>query len=413
MNEVTALNIFLNYEYENLRVGELIKSGKYFGFEYTPEFVNTGLEISPYRLPLKTGFSQTTDFVFQGIPGVFNDSLPDGWGLLLMDRFFRTKGLNPYNISPLTRLACIGNRGLGALSYEPQIDIDDINFEQKSLYELFEASQHVIRGDVEEILSELLVLGGSPAGARPKVIVSFNEKTNELYTGTQDIPEDFHSYIVKFTNPTDHIFSGQLEYAYSLMAKKAGIIMPPCQLFESKNKLFFGVKRFDREGKKRFHNHTLSGLLHADFRVPNLDYIDFLKVTWDLTKNAEDKYQAFRRMIFNIYAHNRDDHSKNFSFLLRPEGWVLAPAYDLTFSVGIGGEHTLSIAGIGKDPQMADIIKVANTVGIPRPKVNKIIEEVTEAISLWKEFSDQSKIPKKTSSEISKFFHYPNGKKTY
>jgi len=384
--------IFLNVEIhvgnELMLVGELAHIGHRIYFEYSPEFIASGIELSPFNLPLKPGVQEDDHRVFHGLHGLFSDSLPDGWGLLLMDRFFRKEGIDPFSISPLERLAYIGNRGMGALTYKPAKKIDSNLQGLLDLSVLARECEEVLRGDEKDILPELIIAGGSPGGARPKVLIGFNEKTNEVCSGTVELPEGFEPYLVKFSAMTDFKDLGAIEYAYALMAKDAGIFMSDSKIFDAGNEgRFFGVKRFDRKNNQRIHMHTLSGLLHADYRTPNLDYIDFLKTVLALTKNHQEVLQAFRLMVFNLLTHNRDDHSKNFSFLLLDDAWHLSPAYDLTFSSGIAGEHTMMIGGEGANPKKDHLLLVAKKLGIKSKVALEIIDELRSVVSKWSSYA--------------------------
>jgi len=256
------LNVELHVENDSLLVGELAHIDHQIYFEYSPEFVLSGIELSPFHLPLKPGAQEDSQRTFHGLHGLFNDSLPDGWGLLLMDRYFRMKGIDPFSISPLERLAYIGERGMGALTYKPANKIDSNLQGMLDLSVIARECEEVLRGDEKDILPELIIAGGSPGGARPKVLIGFNEETNEVCSGTVELPKGFDPYIVKFSAMTDFKDLGAIEYAYALMANDAGIRMGDARIFDAgKEGVFFGVKRFDRKDNKRIHMHTLSDFL--------------------------------------------------------------------------------------------------------------------------------------------------------
>jgi len=221
-------------------------------------------------------------------------------------------------------------------------------------------------------------------------------KADHLISGDGQVPEGYTPWVVKFFSAADAPETGRIEYAYSLMAKAAGIMMPETRLFEDKNgNAWFGIQRFDRVDGQRVHMHTLGCLVDADFRMPSLDYTEVLKVTQALTRHAKDVEQVFRVMVFNVLAKNRDDHSKNFSFLMSDAGeWRLAPAYDLTYSQGINGEHTTSVAGEGKAPEVSHMLKVGESVGLRPSMMEKIIGDVSTAINRWDEWCGMSGIVK-------------------
>jgi len=317
-----------------------------------------------------------------GLFGLFNDSLPDGWGLLLMDRHLRSLGVDTRYLTPLDRLAYMGNRTMGALTYEPARGIDDGAFDIDISVMAGNAIK-IYEGHTSDMLPQIARAGGSPAGARPKILVYLSE--DRMISDETESPEGFEPWIIKFFAQRDHPNSGRIEYAYSLMVQDAGIDMPETRLFYDNNgNAWFGIKRFDRVDQQRIHMHTLGGLIDADFRLPSLDYTDVLRVTQTLTRNVADVERAFSVMVFNVLAHNRDDHSKNFSYLMDKSGeWRLAPAYDLTCSGGINGEHTTAIAGEGRKPGEEHMLRAGETVGLKSTHMRKIIERVQTSISHW------------------------------
>ena len=319
------------------------------------------------------------DTVFDGLFGVFADSLPDGWGKLLLDRYFLKEGVQYSDITPLDRLGYIGNYGVGALSYRPYISDIEQKITQINLDNLASKSMKILNDDSQQDLEKLLLLGGSSAGARPKVMVQIDQDNN-IISGTQILQPGYDHYIVKFASHLDPQDIGKNEYLYSLAAKAAKIEMPNTKLLQGK---YFAVERFDRIGDTRVHIQSVAGLTHSDFRYPTLDYDDLLGLTLHLTKNVEEQIKMFRLAVFNLFAHNRDDHAKNFSFLLdENNNWKLAPAYDLTFSQGPGGEHSTTYLGEGKNPTQEHLIKLANKHNIKN--ANNVILEVKIAIDAFK-----------------------------
>lgn len=321
---MSGLNVhYVSAPGHSVVVGQLaLYQGKLY-FEYDPGFLHTGLELSPFSLPLKAGAVSAESTPWGGLFGLFNDSLPDGWGLLLMDRHLRSQGVETRYLTPLDRLAYMGNRTMGALTYEPARDVDTEAFEI-DLGLMASSAINIYQGRSSKLLSQIAQAGGSPAGARPKVLVHLSG--DRMISGEAESPQGFEPWIIKFFSDNDHPDAGRIEYAYSLMAQDAGIDMPETRLFHDDNgRVWFGIKRFDREGQQRIHMHTLGGLLNADFRLPSLDYIDVLRATQTLTRNATDVERAFVVMVFNVLAHNRDDHSKNFSFLMDEKGDWLPP----------------------------------------------------------------------------------------
>jgi len=375
---------------DSLPVGTLAEDHGRVYFEYSPDFLAAGLNLSPFRLPFEPGLFEHTNRDFGLLPGLFDDSLPDGWGLLLMDRHFRSRGRNLAEVSPLDRLSWLGTRTMGALTYHPPTDRDNDDAGVFDLHDLARQSQDLLAGVAVDVLPQLLRAGGSPGGARPKVLVGFNTGTGNVISGADDLPAGFEHWIVKFAARTDTRDVGAIEYAYSLMAGAAGIDLPPTRLFEtSEGDRFFGSKRFDRDGKRRYHVHTFGNLIQSNFRIPSADYADLLKATSLLTRNHQDVLRACRCMVFNVLAHNRDDHVKNFAFLLDDTtgDWALSPAYDLLYAPGPGGEHTMSLAGEGKNPGRSHLLRLAAQADVAKREIVGIIDQVQAAVARWKDFA--------------------------
>ena len=382
------------------KLGTLAIKDKKVYFEYDKTFLKTGLQLSPYKLPLKSGVFRCDDDVFEGLWGLFADSLPDGWGRLLMDRHLVRLGINPRSLSPLDRLAYVGSQGMGALGYEPEQTVQS-DFEQIALDDLARSSQEILAGNSDDLLDELLSLGGSSAGARPKVLVQISDDLKQIKQDKSALQQGFGHWIVKFASSTDSREIGAIEYAYSLMAKAAGIEMPQTALLEGKNGRYFAAKRFDRDGDRRIHMHSVAGLTHSDFRFPTLDYDDLLRLTMHLTKNAKETEKMFRLACFNLLAHNRDDHAKNFSFLMEENGeWHLSPAYDLTFSYGPGGEHSTMYLNEGKNPTQEHLLKLVQKHGIKHGA--RILEEVRAAIADWRSFAAEAGLGGSVIRQIEK-----------
>lgn len=371
-------------------------------FEHAPSFLSNPLWLSPFKLPPQPGLVEHRDHAFGPIFGLFDDSLPDGWGLLLMDRFFEQQGQALAEVSVLDRLAYLGTRTMGALTYHPPADSGGGEAQRLDLHVMARASREVIQGSARDVLPELLRAGGSPGGARPKVLVGVSGE--EILSGEDDLPEGYAHWIVKFHMRQDAPDAGPAELAYSLMAKEAGLAMPPTRLFETaQGERFFGAERFDRQGNRRFHVHTFGNLIHANFRIPSCDYRQLLEVTRILTKNHQDVLECYRRMTFNVLAHNRDDHVKNFAFRMTEDGgWELAPAYDLVFAPGPGGEHTMTVAGEGRAPGRSDLLKLAGLAGIPDRDAQTILDEVASAVASWRSQAREAGVGARTVKVIEK-----------
>lgn len=295
---------------------------------------------------------------------------------------------------------------MGALTYEPDQSIVKTSSHFLQLTHLAEESHAVLNGASEKVIEELLALNGSSAGAHPKILVGVSKNKREIIHGVDDIKSDYEHWIVKFTSSTDLKDNGAIEYAYSLMARAGGINMPETYLFQAENGGgYFGVKRFDRRGNDRMHVHSLSGLLHADHRLPSLDYEEILRATLILTKSMPEAQNFFRLAAFNVFTHNRDDHAKNFAYLMDRDGtWRTAPAYDLTFSSGPGGEHSTTVMGEGRNPNRKHLQRLGKKMNIK--KTDEIIDQVADAVSRWQEFAEQAGVTKESRDLIRKNLNF-------
>lgn len=372
-----------------IQVGRLASAerGKIY-FEYSP--ILRGLRISPLRLPPEPGL-----MLFEDLPGVFYDSLPDGWGRLLLDRLARSNGVAPNQMTALDRLARVGHSGMGALVYEPDLsgdrpsgalDIDDLALK----------TEQVLRGSAEDVLEELVALGGSSAGARPKAMISVNPTGSQIIYGEDNkTRKGYVPWLVKFPNTQDGPDAGAIEYVYSLMAKEAGVFMSETRFFPAKNGPgYFTTKRFDRKesqgGMARLHVHTAGGLLHSDFRTPSLDYEDLLALTEIMTRDMREVEKMYRHAVFNVMSHNRDDHAKNFSFVMDFKGeWKLSPAYDITFSSGPGGQQSTTVLGEGKDPSPAHLRALGQNAKLSDKTIAQTIESTRHALGCWRALAQQ------------------------
>lgn len=400
-----VLNVTFCRNKKRISMGRLALINRNFVFEYMSDFLDTGLELSPFKLPLKPGVLVCEDRIFDGLFGLFNDSLPDGWGRLLLDRKLSSLGINPQALTPLDRLKYVGTRGMGALQYEPEMEI--VPFQEKNIaLDLF--ADECIRFQIDnedQYIEDLLRMNGSSAGARPKILVSMDSGESQFGMSDNSLSHSHNDWIVKFRSSIDPMDQGPIEYAYHLMAQDAGLVVPEAKLFKSrKGHGFFGVKRFDRTSNSLIHMHTLSGLLHADHRIPSLDYMTVLKATCILTKNARECEKQFRNAVFNVLSHNRDDHAKNFSFLMDENGgWSVSPAYDLIFSSGPGGEHCTAVMGNGRNPTKKELLKLASVAEIPEKSALHIINEVAQATSKWKSFAEEAGVSKDSLNSIINF----------
>lgn len=373
-------NRTLQVLYNGRLVGNLaLASGRKIAFQYDEEWLANGFSISPFSLPLKKQVFLPTKDYFGGLFGVFGDSLPDGWGNLLLNRMLRKKGIKAEEMTMLNRLAIVGQSGMGALTYQPE---EKFSFGPQGcdLDELDIQCQKILNTEYSEKLDELYLLGGTSGGARPKIMTEI----------------DGEDWIIKFPAHVDGKDAGKMEYDYALCAKECGINMTDVRLFPSNQcKGYFGIRRFDREKvgktgsagkeKKRIHMLTAAALLELDFEQPSLDYHSLMKLTKILTKDNEtDVKNMFRRMCFNVFAHNRDDHSKNFTYLydeIKKE-WRLSPAYDLTFSNTYYGEHTTTVDGNGKNPGEKEIVTVGIQAGLEKAWCEDVAIEIEKIVKM-------------------------------
>lgn len=373
------VNNKINVFYKEHPVGTLaMTANKKVAFEYCENWLENGFSISPFSLPLEKKVFVPTNVVFDGLFGVFADSLPDAWGKLLLERLLRERGDNPNDYTVLDRLAIVGKSGMGALNYVPQIILGE-TIKIKELDQLAMECTKILNTEYSENLDELFTLGGSSGGARPKIMTEI----------------DNEDWIIKFPAYTDGKKSGRMEYDYSVCAKACGIDMTETRLFDSKKcDGYFGIKRFDREKTEnrieRKHMLTAAALLEIDFNQPCMDYKDLMKLTQILTEESQrDVENLYRRMCFNVYAHNRDDHAKNFTYIYDEscDKWHLSPAYDLTYSTTYYGEHTTTVAGNGKNPGINELVEVGVFGGIEKEKcieiANEIESKITDMLGEW------------------------------
>ena len=384
---------------ERRKMGRLALHDRRILFEYDPAFLASGIELSPFKLLLKAGVFTSPDRIFDGLYGVFNDSLPDGWGRLLLERTVEKYGVRRGQLSVLDRLAYVGRSGMGALSYEPDRSSGATDAVPLALDRLAEESAIMLAGETEDVFEELLRLNGSSAGARPKIVAQASASKLEIVYGPAELKPGFDHWMIKFASSLDPRDIGPIEYAYSLMARDAGVAVPETHLFRTRKRGYFGVRRFDRRGDERIHMHSLSGMIHADHRVPALDYNLILRVVLALTRNIAEAEKAYALACFNVLAHNRDDHAKNFSFLLIDgRSWVFAPAYDLTFSDGPGGEQSTMVMGEGRNPGVEQLKALGQEHGLKRAP--QTLDQVRMAVSRWRHYASTAGVTTKSAQAI-------------
>lgn len=363
MNNYKHLDVFMHEK----KVGTLaVTPERTIAFSYADAWLMDGFSLNPFSLPLQKKVFIPKYDPFDGLFGVFADSLPDGWGRLLLDRFLLHKGINPKTVDSLNRLAIVGNAGMGALTYYPTHELTAK--QTKKDYDTIAAEcMNVLKSNYSDDLDTLFLLGGSSGGARPKIFTEI----------------DGDNWIIKFPSSYDSPDIGLEEYRYSVCARHCGIEMSDTRLFPSKRcGGYFGTKRFDIQNGKKIHMLSVSAMLETSHRIPNLDYHILMKLTMQLTNDYADVEKLFRLMCFNVFSHNRDDHSKNFSFLYDSSNnkWSLSPAYDLTYSSSIGGEHATTINGNGINPGINDIMAVADNIKLPHDKAFRIAKSIQNIV---------------------------------
>lgn len=360
---------------EDWPLGMLADDGRTLLFEYSAEALAQGLELSPLYLKLASvSYGDFPGFQMR-LPGLIADSLPDGWGLLLMDRLFRQQGLR--HSGPLDRLAFIGDRAMGALRFEPTDErgVQAVNWD---LLTLARESERVLAGESQLALKELAFTGGSPQGARPKALVQYDAGRNQVSTRPDAAGAP---WLVKFPAHGEHKEVCAIEQLYAELARDCGLTVPNSAWFDlAPDVAAFGVVRFDRERGQRVPLHSLAGLLHVDFRAPgSTDYTAFLRATRMLTRDAREVEQAYAQAVFNVLFHNRDDHPKNLAWRLgRDRRWRLAPAFDLTFSEGPMGQHHMDVCGVGDAIERHHLLQLADEGGVPAKAAAGVIDRMLE-----------------------------------
>lgn len=378
------LEVFFEGRGERWKLGTLADDGTDVLFEFSQTALERKLELSPIRLPLRAAAypdSQDQYVHLMRLPGLLYDSLPDGWGLRLMDRKLRSRGIDPATLTGLDRLAYLGAHTLSALTFSPCSN-EIPTGQDMALLELAEEMQALITDDSHEVLDSLAYAAGAASGARPKSLVFYNPNTRRMSTGESAVP-DAEPWLAKFPAETDEADSCALEELYARLARKIMPDMAPTQFFQLSKKLTaFATRRFDREKGQRIHIHSLAGLLHLNFRIPSIGYGEFLRVTRQLTRDVREVKKALQRCAFNVLMHNRDDHSKNLSFLLDGNNeWKLAPPFDLTYCTGYNGEHFMDVAGEGRHPGRDHVIAVGHEGGLSAVESNHLLTELLDTLT--------------------------------
>lgn len=390
-------------------------------FEYDPNFVRQGVDLAPIKMPLRSSIVYSFPELrakegeydtFKGLPGLLADALPDKYGNQLINTWLIRNNRLPNSMNPVEQLCFIGNRGMGALEFEPaqyqdesrafRVEVDSLVAVAKQVLDERSTFETNIQGVRQEGMMDILRIGTSAGGARPKAIIAYNSKTGEVRSGQTSAPKGFEHYLIKLDGVSDIQFGesngwGRVEMAYHLMAVACGIEMMPCQLLEENGRAHFMTQRFDRSGgSTKYHVQTFCAMQHADFNdMQSYSYEQIFQTMRVLGLPYPQADQMFRRMVFNIIAKNCDDHAKNFAFRLRPgHTWELSPAYDICYayrpeSMWVS-RHALSTNGKRENYSISDLLNVANEMNISKP--NDIIQEVQQVVDKWRDYARQVKL---------------------
>lgn len=395
-------------------------------FEYAPTFTSTGIEPSPITMPVKEGrvytFAEIGRETFKGLPGLLADSLPDTYGRTLFDRWLALTGRTSGN--PIETLCYLGKRSMGALEFEPALDMQRNQLEMIEVESLVEVANDVmadkkdfttnLSDDKKSAVAEIVRLGTSAGGQRAKAIIAYNEQTGEVRSGQIDAPDGFEHYLIKLDGISAEIGFretqnyGRLEYSFYLLAKENGIAMSDSFLLEENGRAHFMTKRFDRVGGGKIHMQTLCGIAHYDYRIPRAySYEQAFNVMRALRLPYSDAQEMFRRMVFNIAIRNQDDHTKNISFLMDRDGrWKLSPAYDIGFAYNPKGQwtsaHQMSINGKFDNLTRQDLLNFAEKNNIKEAK--EIIEQINDSIMRWRDIACNVGVPSQMIDAISPYF---------
>ena len=395
---------------------------RFYVFEYEPNFVKTGIELAPLTMPLAKAsepfvFTDLPEQTYKRLPAFLADALPDDFGNTLINGWMAAQGVERDAVTALDRLAYMGVRGMGALEFKPAIGPEAKDSTAIALADLVEGARRAVRGDLgsdasaRAVLSQIVSVGTSAGGARAKAVVAWNPKTEEIRAGQFDAEDGFEHWLLKFDGMgEDRELGGsqdygRIEYAYYKMATAAGIRMSPCRLLEENERAHFMTRRFDCDGNRKHHMQTLCAMAHLDYKQKaSHDYNQLFQTIDQLGLGYEAKEEAFRRMAFNVMAANCDDHTKNFSFLLREDGgWTLAPAYDVTHAHNPKGEwtsqHLMSVNGRFADITRQDLLVVADRFGIGTAA--KALKQIGDALKAWPDFAASANVSPKERDRIS------------
>lgn len=404
----------------------------YATFQYDPAFARSGVQLAPVHMPLRAeppyAFPALPADAFVGLPGMLADCLPDRWGTALVDAWLAAQGREPSSFDVVERLCHVGTRGMGALEFQParepaRAEAADLQFDalvrlaNEVLSERERFVAELTEDPEEEAIKEILSIGTSAGGARPKAIIAYNEATGQVRSGQVAVAEGFRHWLLKFDGVArtgDHGVTDPqgwcaIEYAYSIMAREAGVEMSECRLLEEHGRRHFMTRRFDRpDAGGKLHMQSVGALEQASYNEPGVySYERALLLVRRLRAGAAATEQLFRRMVFNVVARNQDDHVKNIAFLMdRTGAWSLAPAYDLTWAWRPGNRwldsHQMSLNGKRDGFTVADLRAVARVAGLKRGRAEAILEEVSDAVVGWPAIAEQTKLDERITEQIAR-----------
>lgn len=399
------------------------------GFQYDRNFLESGIEVAPLTMPLSEltySFPVLPEATYSGLPGIFADSLPDKFGNIVIRSYLLSQGRTENDLTALEKLCYVGQRGMGALEYEPSADLVDVGKEididalTKLASDILSEKESLHIAHDQNMIAQLMQGSSSVGGARAKTLIAWNPDTGEIRSGQIDAGKGFEYWLLKFDDISNNRDKDQepdsreytrIEYAYYLMAEEAGIKMSECRLYKENGRAHFMTKRFDRTDDKgeKLHMQSLCAMAHMDFNSPRIySHEDAFHVMRQLKLPHSDFLQLYKRMLFNEFARNYDDHTKNITFLMDKKGrWRLSPAYDMTFSYNANSiwvnAHQMLINGKADSITEADLREVAKKAGIKKAEAEKCMNQVREAVSKWRGFAEIAELSLKNTERIERF----------